>query len=94
MITKSQLNNKRHGFVMLSVIQIQKIWNSEDVIMTDSRLQLVNKFFINQVKPKHGVYHCGTSGAIYGLGYGPKCHPNKYGHSINLYANSKSMLIF
>ena len=90
MITKSELDEERHGFVVLSMIQIQKKWNSREILMTNSRLQLANKFFVNQVKPKHGVYHFGTSGTIYGLGYGPKCHRNKHGHSIDRYANSKS----
>ena len=59
--------------------------------MTEPRLQLVKKFYTSQIKPKHGVYHFGTSGTIYGLGYGPKFHQNKHGHSIDCYSNRKSL---
>ena len=62
--------------------------------MTEHRLQLVKKFFINQIKQKQGVDHFGTSGTIFGLRYVPKCHQNKHGHSIDRYSNSKSMFNF
>ena len=79
---------------MLATIHIQKKWHSKDIVMTESRLQLVKKFYINQIKSNHGVYHFGTSGTIYGLGYGPKFHRNKFGHSIDRYSNSKSFTFF
>ena len=62
--------------------------------MTESSLEIVEKFYINQIKQKHGNYHFGTSGTIYGLGYGPKFHRNEHGNSIDRYSNSKFMSTF
>ena len=76
---------------MLATIKIKKEWHSKDIVMIEPRLQLVKKFYINQIKSKHGVYHFGTSGTIFGLGYGPKFHQNKHVHSIDRYSNRKSV---
>ena len=61
MIPQSSLDEKKHGFVMLATIQIKKEWQSKDIFMTEPRLQLVKNFYFNQIKPKHGMYHFGTS---------------------------------
>ena len=92
MIPNSCLDTNRYGYVLLSCIQIEKKWQTKNILMTESRLAIAEKFYINQIKQKHGNYHFGTSGTIYGLGYGPKFHRNEHGHSIDRYSNSKFIL--
>ena len=43
MISRSSFDKKKHGFVMLATIYIQKKWHSKDIVMTEPRLQLVKK---------------------------------------------------
>ena len=57
--------------------------------MTQPNHQVATKFYINQIRGGKNSYHFDTSGTIYGFGYGPKCHRNQYGHSIDRYSNSK-----
>ena len=76
---------------MLATIQIEKNWHSKEIVMTEPCLQLVKKIYTNQIKLKHGLYHFGISCTIYRLGYGPKFHRNKHGHSIDRYSNCKSL---
>ena len=64
---------------------------TENILMTENRLEITEKFFINQIKQKNGNCHFGTSGTIYGLGYEPKFYRNENGHSIDRYPNSKFM---
>ena len=94
MIPDLDVNTNMHGYVLLAFIQLEKNWKTQNILMTENRLQIANKFYINQIKQKQGNYHFGTSGTIFGLGYGPKCHRNKHGHSIDRYSNSKSAFKF
>ena len=89
LILQSDLNINRHAYVMLAAIQVSKKWEKNEILITDERYELVSKYYVNQVKQKQGSYHFGTSGTIFGLGYGPKCHRNKDGHSIDRYSNSE-----
>ena len=57
--------------------------------MTEPDFEVAKKYYINQIKQNSGRYHFGTSGTIFGLGYGPKCHRNEHGHSIDRYSSSK-----
>ena len=66
LIPNSCLDTNRHGYVLLSCIQIKK-WKAENILMTERHLEIAEKFYINQIKQKHGNYHFGTSGTIYGL---------------------------
>ena len=90
-ILQSDLNPNRQGYVLLASIQVAKKWMKNDILITDERYELINKYYINQIKQKQGSYHFGTTGTIFGLGYGPKCHRNKDGHSIDRYSNSEYM---
>ena len=90
MIPGLSVNTNRHGYVLLAFIKLDKSWKNQNILMTENRSQIANKFYINQIKQKQGNYHFGTSGIIYGLGYGPKCHRNEHGHSVDRYSNSKS----
>ena len=89
MISQTGIDKNRHGYVLLAAIKVQKIWQKKDILITDERYELVNKFYFNQIKQNQGTYHFGTSGKIFGLGYGPKFRKNEHGHSINRYSNSK-----
>ena len=91
MIGEYDLKNKKNQcYVLLSVIQINKEVQKSDPIIYDKDLSLMRRFFINQIAVKKGSnYHFNTSGIIYGLGYGPKCNRNEFGHSVCKYANSK-----
>jgi len=89
MISQTDIDKNRHGYVMLAAILVRKTWQKKDILITDRRYELVNKFYFNQIKQNQGNYHFGTSGKIFGLGYGPKCHKNEHGHSIDRYSNSK-----
>ena len=89
MIPCLSMNEDRHGYVLLAIIKVKKNWQKLDILMPQSNHDLVKKFYINQIKNGSGSYHFGTSGTIYGLGYGPKFHKNQYGHSIDRYSNSK-----
>ena len=91
MIPDLDVNTNMHGYVLLAFIQLEKNWKTQNILMTENRLQIANKFYINQIKQKQGNYHFGTSGTIFGLLYGPKCHRNKHGHSVDQYSNSKSL---
>ena len=62
--------------------------------MTQPNQEMVNKFHINQKKKNSSSYHFGTSGTIFGLGYGPKCHCNEHGYSIDRYSNSEYNAFF
>ena len=59
------------------------------MLLNKERLDISNKFYINQVKQKQGNYHYGTSGTIFGLGYGPKFYQNEHGHFIDRFSNSE-----
>ena len=48
-----------------------------NMLLNKERLDISNKFYINQVKQKQGNYHYGTSGNFFGLGYGPKFYQNE-----------------
>ena len=91
LILSSDLNLNKHGYVLLASVHVAKKWMKNDILITDERYELISKYYINQIKQKQGSYHFWTSGTIYGLGYGPKCHRNKDGHSIDQYSNSKFM---
>ena len=71
MIPQSCLDETKRGCVLLGMFQVKKIWQTKTVIMTESNFEQANKYYINQIKPNSGSYHFGTSGAIFGLGYGP-----------------------
>ena len=89
MIPCSSMDGDRRGYVLLALIKVKKIWQNRDILMPQSKHELIKKFYINQIKNGSGSYHYGTSGTIYGLGYGPKFHKNQHGHSIDRYSTSK-----
>ena len=89
MIQKLSENENRHGYVLLATIQINKRSQEIPILLSEKDIQLTKKFYINQVKQQCGNYHFGTAGTIFGLGYGPKCHQNQHGHSIDRFSNSK-----
>ena len=81
--------NKEQCYVLLSIIRLNKDINKTTPFISNDDLDLMNRFFINQVSAKKGNYHFNMTGTIYGLGYGPKYNKNKYGHSIDKFANRK-----
>ena len=89
MLSHSNLDKSRQGYVLIAVIKVAKSWQNQQILLTEERFNLASKFYINQIKQSQGAYHFGTSGTIYGFGYGPKCHRNQFGHSIDRYSNSK-----
>ena len=50
LITQADLNLNRHGYVMLVAIQVSKKWNENDILITDERYKLINKYYVNQIK--------------------------------------------
>ena len=87
-----KLNLKVHRdkcYVVLSIIQIDKDTQYSGDLIVEDDIDLMKKYFINQIAIKKGNYHFNTSGTIYGLGYGPKSNRNEYGHSVCRFANSK-----
>ena len=74
MISHSKLNNNRRGYVFIAAIRVTKSSQNKQALLTEERFNIVSKFYINQIKQSQGTYHFGTSGTIYGLGYGPKYH--------------------
>ena len=89
MIPFASLDQDRHGYVLLAMIKVKKKRQESNILMTQRNHQIAKNFYINQIKKGNNSYHYDTSGTIYGLGYGPKCHKNQYGHSIDQYSNSK-----
>ena len=89
MIPDVQVNPDRQGYVLIAFIHLKKTWTEEKILLNDKQLDISNKYFVNQVKQKKGNYHYGTSGTVFGLGYGPKFHQNEHGHSIDRFSNSK-----
>ena len=89
MITQLNLDGSRQGYVLIAVVKVTKSWQKKKILLSEERFNLTSRFYINQIKQTHGAYHFGTSGTIYGLGYGPKCHRNQFGHSIDRYSTSK-----
>ena len=82
-------NKKEQCYVLLSIVQINKSCQKSQPIIFNNDLGLMKIFFINQISAKKGNYHFNTTGAIYGLEYGPKSNKNKFGHSIAKFANCK-----
>ena len=76
MISDVLVNPDRHGYVLLAFIRVLKKWKNEKILLNKEPLEIANKFFINQIQQKQGNYHYGTSGTIFGLGYGPKFYRN------------------
>ena len=89
LVLRENLNLQRHGYILLAAMQVSKQWQKNEILITDERYDLIKRYYVNQVKQNHNTYHFGTSGTIFGLGYGPKCHRNKDGHSIDRYSNSE-----
>ena len=50
MIPKLCLDNERHGYVLLGTIQVDKKMAKKTILTSPNRIDLVNKFYINQVK--------------------------------------------
>ena len=94
LVLREDLNLKRHGYILLAATKVCKKWQNTETLITDDRHDLIKKFYVNQIKQNQGTYHFGTSGTIFGLGYGPKCHKNKDGHSIDRYSSSEFLLYF
>ena len=89
MIPDVGVDPERHGYVLLSFIHVERKWKNENLLLNKEHLDLCKKFYVNQVKQKQGIYHYGTSGTIFGLGYGPKFYQNVLGHSVDRYSNSE-----
>lgn len=90
MIQKYYLDKETNEcYVLLSIIHMDKEEHKKAPILNQEDLILMKRFLINQISTKKGNYHFNTKGTIYGLGYGPKCNRNEYGHSIGKFATRK-----
>ena len=88
MINKYQVDFEKHQcFVLLSIIFMDKTQQNMQPMIKNEDIPLMKRYFINQITTKKGNYHFNTTGTIYGLGYGPKCNKNEFGHSIGKFAN-------
>ena len=90
MIQKYDVDVHRgHCYVILSIINVDKKMSETETLICDEDLPLLKRFYINQIAIRKGNYHFGTTGTIYGLGYGPKSNRNEYGHSVCKFSNRK-----
>ena len=90
MIHRYDVDKERNEcYVLLSIVHIVKEEHKKPSILMEEDFMLMKRFLINQVCSKKGNYHFNTKGIIYGLGYGPKCNRNEYGHSIGTFATCK-----
>lgn len=90
MIQRYDVDKERNEcYILLSIIHIDKEEHKKASILKEEDFMLMKRFLINQVSSKKGNYHFNTKGIIYGLGYGPKCNRNEYGHSIGRFATRK-----
>ena len=61
-IPQSSLDENRRGYVMLAAIKVRKSWQNRNILITEPCFDLVNRFYMNQIKQNQGKYHFGTSG--------------------------------
>ena len=80
---------KNQCYILLAIIHIDKTNQKSHPLILNEDLDLMKRFYINQIAIKKGNYHFNTTGTIYGLGYGPKSNRNEFGHSVCKFANSK-----
>ena len=85
---------KNQCYILLSIIHINKTNQKSHPLTLQEDLDIMKRFYINQIAIKKGNYHFNTTGTIYGLGYGPKSNRNEFGHSVCKFANSKYLCFF
>ena len=85
---KYEANTK--GYVLLATIQSEPFLRTKSDSFTRDDMLIAKKFLQNQTQSSKTDYHFGTTGNIYGFGYGPVYTSNKdTQYSIDRFAKSK-----
>ena len=82
------INNK--GYILLATIQSEQILRNNKNTLSREDILIAKKFLRNQTESTKKDYHFGTSGHIFGFGYGPVYKSNEETkYTIDRFAKSK-----
>ena len=90
LIDRENYENNTKGYVLLATIQAEPILRQNPAAFTRDDLLIAKKFLRNQTQSSKKDYHFGTTGNIYGFGFGPVYTSNKETqYTIDQFAKSK-----
>ena len=90
-VVDSETNMDRtKGYVLLATIQSEPVLRQHNTMICHDDILIAKKFLRNQTQTSKKDYHYGTTGHIYGFGYGPVYSSNPTTkHTVEKFAKSK-----
>ena len=83
-------NIKKKGYDLLATVQVEPILRKNENVLTHEDILVTSRYLQKQTKTTKTDYHFGTTGHIYGFGYGPIYSSNqKTQHTVDKFAKSK-----
>ena len=90
----NKTSNKK-GYVILAAVQSEQVIRKSNINFTVDEVSLAKKYLRNQTQSSNKEYHFGTTGNIFGFGYGPVYSSNsETQYTIDRFAKSKFINLF
>ena len=90
----NKTSNKK-GYVILAAVQSEQVIRKSNINFTVDEVSLAKKYLRNQTQSSNKEYHFGTTGNIFGFGYGPVYSSNsETQYTIDRFAKSKFIKLF
>ena len=89
-----KLQHQQKGYILLATIQSEPMLRNDPTTLTQDNILIAKKYLRNQTQSSKKDYHFGTTGHIYGFGFGSfYASNNETKYTIDRFAKSKCISI-